>query len=302
MSGLVIRDKNGENISYFGTQFEGLEDMGSRHLCVRTGSGAEGVVKYALTSKPLNDKYKALRMRIADGASGKEAYIAQRYVESRTVSVSTSCTSSRSSQYISTKTLTTGSYTRVGTRNTTKSAPATPPVYYFKGPISISSSKPGYSYQNNETTSFKSQDVFHNDSDLVTFFGITGPYLLDPGLYQNISFLKSLGSNVKTFTSSNSTYSRSTFRTGEFYTRYQTKTTFGDNWNMTHVINYIDYYNLFPMYNAVTSKVSSYTQTYVSNVNSSSATQTATASRTSEYTSGTSALSTESFTSHNVDL
>ena len=46
MSGLVIRDKNGENISYFGTQFEGLEDMGSRHLCVRTGSGAEGVVKY----------------------------------------------------------------------------------------------------------------------------------------------------------------------------------------------------------------------------------------------------------------
>ena len=40
MSGLVIRDKNGENISYSGTQFEGLEDLGSRHLCVRTGSGA----------------------------------------------------------------------------------------------------------------------------------------------------------------------------------------------------------------------------------------------------------------------
>ena len=99
MSGLVIRDKNGENISYSGTQFEGLEDLGSRHLCVRTGSGEGDVVKYALTSKPLNDKYKALRMRIPDGASGKEAYIAQRYVESRTVSVSTSCTSSRSSQY-----------------------------------------------------------------------------------------------------------------------------------------------------------------------------------------------------------
>ena len=89
MSGLVIRDKNGENISYTGTQFEGLEELGSRHLCVRTGSGAEDVVKYALTSKPLNDKYKALRMRISDGASGKEAYIAQRYVESRTVSVLT---------------------------------------------------------------------------------------------------------------------------------------------------------------------------------------------------------------------
>lgn len=251
MSGLVIRDKNGENISYFGTQFEGLEDMGSLHLCVRTGSGAEDVVKYALTSKPLNDKYKALRMQISDGASGKEAYIAQRYVDSRTVSVSTSCTSSRSSQYTSTKTLTTGSYTRVGTKTLTRSA--SQPLTYYGSLLKSTKEQERPGPTTSKTT-------------LATA--------------KNGSFIKNASSSTNFLTS---VIGEATVVGGP----YDYTSSFKDVYTVTRVAS---------------SKVSSYTQTYASNVASSSATQTATASRSSEYTSSTSVSSTESFTSHNVDL
>ena len=64
MSGLAVRNKSGELLQYTGTQFEGLENTGTHHLCVRTGPGVGGVRKYGLTSAPLNDKYKGLRMRM----------------------------------------------------------------------------------------------------------------------------------------------------------------------------------------------------------------------------------------------
>lgn len=293
MSGLVIRDKNGEKLSYSGTQFEGLEDMGSRHLCVRTGSGAEDVVKYALTSKPLNDKYKALRMRIPDGASGKEAYIAQRYVESRTVSVSTSYTSSRSSQYISTKTLTTGSYTRVGTRTATRSMSQNP-VYYFRGPA-LSSFYGSIRPVSTDAQINGSLSRTTYDNVTLSELGITGSYIGGARFASNF-----LESKTTTFTSS--TMSAGTRELNVPMLIYKTlfKSTVG--WDILSTLSASSFYNLFNLYDVKMSKVSSYTQTYASNVASSSATQTATASRTSEYTSSTSVSSTETFTSHNVDL
>ena len=73
MSGLAIINRNGEKINYTGTQFSGLENIGNHHLCVRTGAGSNDVIKYGLTSTPLNDKYKALKMKISNIADGKYA-------------------------------------------------------------------------------------------------------------------------------------------------------------------------------------------------------------------------------------
>ena len=137
MSGLAVRNKSGELLQYTGTQFEGLENTGTHHLCVRTGAGVGGVKKYGLTSAPLNDKYKALKMRIPDNAGGnggREAYIAQRYSTSASASSARTYTASRVSNYVSSTTLrtasssklSTGTATRIDTRHT---------VYYGTYPL-----------------------------------------------------------------------------------------------------------------------------------------------------------------------
>ncbi|NBI61319.1 hypothetical protein D3Z53_25855 [Lachnospiraceae bacterium] len=277
MSGLVIRDKNGENISYFGTQFEGLEDMGSRHLCVRTGSGAEGVVKYALTSKPLNDKYKALRMQIADGASGKEAYIAQRYVESRTVSVSTSCTSSRSSQYTTIETLTSASSSKSSTTNATRSVTQSP-VYYGSRPMIMVGTRTMYLYGQINTQTYTTKMPFPPKHDDFT--------------YPNTV--------VKFMTASSSTNFSSTLYGSVTVTERSEVTS--SQLGYAHSLRKTVSYPYYTVTETRTSRISNYTVTTRLSTASRSSTRTVTASRTSEYTSSTSALSTESFTSHNVDL
>lgn len=137
MSGLAVRNKSGELLQYTGTQFEGLENTGTHHLCVRTGAGAGGVRKYGLTSAPLNDKYKALRMRIPDNAGGnggRDAYIAQRYSVSESASASKTYTTSRASNYVSSTTLRTASSTRLSTGNATRVSTHAP-IYYGSTPI-----------------------------------------------------------------------------------------------------------------------------------------------------------------------
>lgn len=134
MSGLAVRNKNGELLQYTGTQFEGLENTGTHHLCVRTGAGTDDVVKYGLTSALLNDKYKALKMRIPDNAGGREAYIAQRYSTSVSASASKTYTTSRASNYVSSTTLRTASSSRLSTGNATRVSTHAP-IYYGSSPI-----------------------------------------------------------------------------------------------------------------------------------------------------------------------
>ena len=137
MSGLAVRNKSGELLQYTGTQFEGLENTGTHHLCVRTGAGAGDVRKYGLTSAPLNDKYKALRMRIPDNAGGnggRDAYIAQRYSVSESASASKTYTTSRASNYVSSTTLRTASSSRLSTGNATRVSTHAP-IYYGSSPI-----------------------------------------------------------------------------------------------------------------------------------------------------------------------
>lgn len=137
MSGLAVRNKNGELLQYTGTQFEGLENTGTHHLCVRTGAGTDDVVKYGLTSALLNDKYKALKMRIPDnggGNGGRDAYIAQRYSTSASASSARTYTASRVSNYVSSTTLRTASSTRLSTGNATRVSTHAP-IYYGSSPI-----------------------------------------------------------------------------------------------------------------------------------------------------------------------
>lgn len=137
MSGLAVRNQNGETVHYTGSQFSGLENTGTHHLCVRTGTGADDVVKYGLTSTPLNDKYKGLRMRIPDhagGNGGRDAYIAQRYSVSESASSSKTYTASRVSNYVSSTTLRTASSSRLSTGNATR-ASTHAPIYYGSSPI-----------------------------------------------------------------------------------------------------------------------------------------------------------------------
>lgn len=129
MSALAVRNKNGEKIYYSGSQFDGFENIGTHHLCVRTGSGENDVRKYGLTSTPLNDKYKALRMKIPDNATGKDAYIAQKYVKEKTIITEEEFSNTRSSQYTETETF--ASTTSITKTSSTKSA-SQPLTYYGK--------------------------------------------------------------------------------------------------------------------------------------------------------------------------
>ena len=123
MKHLVIRDRNGENITYSGSQFEGMENAGSKHLCVRTGVGDSGIKRYALTSTPLNDKYSKMKMRvIASGAIGEIAYIAQRFTSSSSSSSASTKTATRTSQYTSSQTMSTEYRTSLSTNTATRTS------------------------------------------------------------------------------------------------------------------------------------------------------------------------------------
>lgn len=125
MSGIIVTDRTGQKISYFGTQFDQLEALGTKYLRVKTGSNASDVVKYALTSTPLNDKYKKLKIRLPANANGSgqiDAYIAQRYSISKSLSISSSYTTTTSSNWTSSITLSTASKSSLSTRTATKTS------------------------------------------------------------------------------------------------------------------------------------------------------------------------------------
>lgn len=251
MSGIVIRGKT-ENISYSGTQFDELDNIGHCHLCVRTNTGTEGIKKYALTTTPLNDKYKALKMQIPNEASGKEACVAQRYVDSRIVSVSNNYTSTQSSQYTVVETHTTASSSKTITQTASKSI-TQKPVYY--GAMITKSDAQVRDYTTSYTVAW--DNWFEN-----------GKYML-----------RSSGTSYFT-----STYVACTATIYEYR-----------NKNVTQ-------HNVYSVTRTVSSTTTRHTSTITNTSASSSSTRTATASRTSEYTSSTSASSTETFTSHNVDI
>lgn len=69
MGYLVSRGSEG-NVSYSGTQYVN-PTAGTRRLCIRTGSGEDGVVRYGLTTDPSASEYCGMRMRI----DGNTAYI-----------------------------------------------------------------------------------------------------------------------------------------------------------------------------------------------------------------------------------
>lgn len=45
MSHLVVNGKDGKEIHYSGSQFDGLENIGTHHLCIKTGSGLNDIKK-----------------------------------------------------------------------------------------------------------------------------------------------------------------------------------------------------------------------------------------------------------------
>ena len=138
MSHLVVNGKDGKEIHYSGSQFDGLENIGTHHLCIKTGSGLNDIKKYALTTTPLNDKYKGLRMRIPDhagGNGGRDAYIAQRYSVSESASSSKTYTASRVSNYVSSTTLRTASSSRLSTYTATRSTTDGRSYYHGTTPV-----------------------------------------------------------------------------------------------------------------------------------------------------------------------
>lgn len=277
MSGLVIRDKNGENISYSGTMFEGLEDVGTRHLCVRTGTEEEDIVKYALTSKPLPDKYAALRMRISDGNSGKDAYIGRRYNASRTVSSSTTYTSSRSSQYTTIKTLTSASSSKSASTNSTRSVTQNP-IYHG---IRLSMLSTSYNQYLTKTgsNSFTGKEDFINISS---------------------AYYRIYGDTLRLFTTSNGALSSTNYTTqanGYFSFTATVETRPASNIRQSWVYN-----RLVKVTETKTSKVSNYTTTTRLITASKSSTINATTSRISNYTSTSSTSSVETYITNNVDL
>ena len=118
MSGLVFRDLDGEKVVYSGSQFDGLENDGSKHLCVRTGIGDSGIKKYGLTSAPLNDRYSKMKMRISAGEERRLAYIAQKYSKSVSRTSLDAKTFTKTELYTSSTTLVTNEKTFSTTKST----------------------------------------------------------------------------------------------------------------------------------------------------------------------------------------
>lgn len=88
MGGLVFRS-NGRNISFKDPIYTNGKYSGTRHLCLRTGTGSNDVVKYGLTSNRSASVYCPMKLRV----DGKDAYIGKISTSERKV-VTTSSTSS----------------------------------------------------------------------------------------------------------------------------------------------------------------------------------------------------------------
>lgn len=120
MGGIVFFSKNADNI--FSNQKCEYKDSrftnpmhGTRRVCVRTGPGANDVVKYGLTSNTSASKYCGFKMRMPNGSI---AMLGMYSTYASSSSRSTSVTSSRTSQY-STTNQTTCTSSRTSQYNTT---------------------------------------------------------------------------------------------------------------------------------------------------------------------------------------
>ncbi len=276
MSGLAVRNKSGELLQYTGTQFEGLENTGTHHLCVRTGAGAGDVKKYGLTSAPLNDKYKALKMRIPDNAGGnggRDAYIAQRYSTSASASSARTYTASRVSNYVSSTTLRTASSTRLSTGNATRVSTHAP-IYYGKNPITITNTT-SQGYKNNAMTQ-SATGMF-----VVTGVFVTGVFANDisAATYKTSATIN--GTRVVLGTKSSGA--------NKWYYTYQFKEQAwaGDAYQVTRT---------------QTSRASNYISSKTLSTASSSRLSTGNATRSSQYNTSSSASTTSSKLTHNVNL
>jgi hypothetical protein len=90
---LVLKG-NTNNISYSGTQYTGLSSYGTHHLCLRTGTGTDDIVRYGLTTDTSSG---GLRMRIGEKTAG----IAEKYytkIEQEYVTTSAANTTVNSSK------------------------------------------------------------------------------------------------------------------------------------------------------------------------------------------------------------
>ena len=70
MGGLVFRS-SGRNMSFKDAIYTNGKNFGTHHLCLRTGTGANDVLKYGLTSNRTASGYCPMKLRV----DGKDAYI-----------------------------------------------------------------------------------------------------------------------------------------------------------------------------------------------------------------------------------
>ncbi len=268
MSGLAVRNQNGEAVHYTGSQFSGLENTGTRHLCVRTGTGANDVVKYGLTSAPLNDKYKGLRMRIPDNAGGnggRDAYIAQRYSTSASASSAKTYTASRVSNYVSSTTLRTASSTRLSTKNVTRVSTHAP-IYYATSSFTCSL------------------------TEKATYYGtvITSSYItrtLTRGMFLTNS-------------SATTIYNTQTSATRVYATASVISSIYG---GVTRAIK-LEWYGVYSVTRTQTSRASNYVSSQTLSTASSSRLSTGNATRSSAYNTSSSVSTTSSKLTHNANL
>lgn len=302
MSGLAVRNKNGEKVHYTGTQFDGLESVGTRHLCVRTEAGAAGIKKYGLTSTPLNDKYKALRMRIPDNAggnSGKEAYIAQRYSTSVSSSSSKTYTASRVSNYVSSTTLRTASRTSLSTYTATRST-----VSYLNGEVVLNytGATPvkttatihqygAYTVANNTTARFSISGLFNIEA---SSFAGTSVSALWPD-YEGL-FATTIKADTKTITSLHTTSGSDGTTQMVCSVNFSTLSLIDTRNSITNIRK------VFAM-TPVTKTISTqYTASKTLSTASSSRLSTGNATRSSAYNTSSSVSTTTSKETHNVNL
>lgn len=116
MGFLVSNGKNGV-MSYSGTEYVN-PTHGTRRLCIRTGSGSNGVVKYGLTSDSSASSYCGMKMRV----DGNTAYIGKYKNAERIETFSSSSFSSKRS---------TSTYSVTQRTGTSSTQSRSGPVGYF---------------------------------------------------------------------------------------------------------------------------------------------------------------------------
>ena len=138
MGFLVSNGKNGV-MSYSGTEYVN-PTHGTRRLCIRTGSGSNGIVKYGLTSDSSASSYCGMKMRV----DGNVAYIGKYKNAERIETFSSSSFSSKRS--VSTYSVT----RRTGTSSTQSNSG---PLYGYATGVSSSTYVSDYGGVSNATYS-----------------------------------------------------------------------------------------------------------------------------------------------------